>query len=112
MAKSTTSVPKKEQAQIRGTLKVSREVVAKLAELEIARDEMNKQKRIADALRKQILAEVGDDVSATLIHNNKVVGSVDVEVSLSVKKETLLLQHPDIFEALAEETKRVTLEVK
>jgi len=29
-----------------------------------------------------------------------------------VKKETLLLHHPDIFEALAEESKRVTLDTK
>lgn len=112
MGKTTTSVPKKGQAQIKGTIKVSREVVAKLAELEVVRDEMNKQKRIADALRKQILAEVGEDSSVTLIHNNKVVGSVSVETTLSVKKETLLLHHPDIFEALAEESKRVTLDTK
>tara|TARA_B110000503_G_scaffold88259_1_gene133823 strand:- start:7677 stop:8012 length:336 start_codon:yes stop_codon:yes gene_type:complete len=111
MAKSTTSVSKRGQALPKGTLKVSREVATMLAELAEVRKRQNEEKRIADFLRKKIVSAVGEE-NLTLIHNNRVVGSVSVDVSLSVRKERLLLERPDVFNELAEESKRVTLDTK
>jgi len=102
----------KGKALPKGTVKVSREVKAKLAELELIRKQVNSANKLANTLRKQILDEVGDEKNLTLIHHNSVVGSVSVEISKSVPKEKLLRLFPVLFEELAEESRRVTLDTK
>lgn len=102
----------KAKALPKGTKKVSREVKAKLAELELIRKQVNSANKLANTLRKEILDEVGSEKNLTLIHNNSVVGSVSVEISKSVSKEKLVSMFPDVFEALAEESRRVTLDTK
>lgn len=94
----------------KGAVKVTRSVVAMLQELEQVREVMNNAKRVSDALRKQILDEVGKG-NLTLVHANAIVGSVSVDSTLQVSKEKLQLLHPEIFNTLAEPSERVTLKV-
>lgn len=112
MTRSSSSVSTRGQALPKGAIKVTQQVKANLEELEVLRKQANELNKLANTLRKQILAEVGDDKDATLIFRNAVVGRVVVEHSKSVSKERLLQFRPDVFEELALPSKRTTLETK
>ena len=100
------------QSLPKGAIKVSREAKQNLEALARVRKELNELNKQAGELRKLILAEAGSEESAVLVHNNKVVGKVSVETSMSVSKARLLEFRPDVFEELALPSKRVELDTK
>jgi len=99
------------QSLPKGAVKVSREAKQNLEALARVRKELNELNKQAGELRKLILAEAGSEESAVLVHNNKVVGKVSVETSMSVSAR-LLEFRPDVFEELALPSKRVELDTK
>ena len=112
MTSSLTS-PRTKRGSVlpKGTIKVSLECKANLEELEALRKQANDLTRLANSLRKKVLAEVGEK-NATLIHRNSVVGHVIVEESMAVSKERLIEFRPDVFEELALPSQRVTVKSK
>lgn len=112
MTSSSTS-PRTKRGSVlpKGTVKVSQECKANLEALEELRKQVNDLNRLANSLRKQVLAEVGEK-NATLVHRNAVVGHVVVETSMAVSKERLLEFRPDVFEELALPSQRVTVKSK
>ena len=82
-----------------GTRKVSKVLVAKVAEMAHLRTEIARLEKLAKSLRNEVLAEVGSD-EVVLIHNNIKVAKVSVVITERPDLDALRTAFPDAWDAV------------
>ena len=83
-----------------GVVKVTRGIVATIAELAEARAEAQALEARIKELREQVLAEVGKD-ARVLTHNNIEVARISHQVTQRPDTKTLREKFPEVWEAVA-----------
>lgn len=93
-----------------GTRKVSKVLVAKVAEMAHLRTEIARLEKLANSLRKEVLAEVGSD-PVVLIHNNIKVAKVSVVITERPDLDALRSAFPDAWNAVKYDSPAVKISV-
>jgi hypothetical protein len=113
MAKSATTpkvVATATATTTEGTRKVSKVLVAKVAEMAHLRTEIARLEKLATSLRKEVLAEVGSD-PVVLIHNNIKVAKVSVVITERPDLDALRSAFPDAWNAVKYDSPAVKISV-
>ena len=112
MAKSatTTAVANATAIATEGTRKVSKVLVAKVAEMARLRTEIARLEKLATSIRKDVLAEVGSD-PVVLIHNNIKVAKLSVVITERPDLDALRTAFPDAWSAVKYDSPAVKISV-
>ncbi len=109
MAKSATT-PAVVTAPAEATRKVSKVLVNKVNEMARLRTEVARLEKLAEALRKEVLAEVGTD-EVVLIHNNIKVAKLSVVITERPDLKALRSAFPEAWEAVKYDSPAVKISV-